>query len=236
MISSSKTGLLHDLVRRVKVMLWFKTFGGAGFMVLFFCGYIYILRHAVFPVTAMPLLAVDQWISYHNSAWLLYVSLWLYVQVPVTMMESRWELVRYGVAATAISAIGFAFFIFWPTAVPPVVVEGDGALLSAVRSIDTTGNSCPSLHVAFSVFTALWLDRFVRRIGGAGWMRWANVVWCLAIVYSTLATKQHVVLDALAGTALGYVGGWVQARCGGEGRTAASSSDFAQTSPAARKL
>jgi len=236
MIPSSKTGLLRDLVRRLKVQFWFKTFGGAGFMVLFFWGYIYILRHAVFPVTDMPLLAIDRWISYQNSAWLLYVSLWLYVQLPVTMIENRWELIRYGVAAAAISAIGFAIFIFWPTAVPPVGVEGDGALLAAVRNIDTTGNSCPSLHVAFSVFTALWLDRFVRRIGAVSWVRWANAVWCLGIVYSTLATKQHVLLDALAGAALGYVGGWMQARYGGEGRTAAASAELAQTSPAARKL
>ncbi len=236
MISFSKTGKFHDLARRVKSLFWLKTLGGMGFMVLFFWGYIFILKHSVFPVTEMPALAIDRWIPYQNSAWLLYISLWLYVQLPVILFENRRELVRYGVASAIISVIGFAIFIFWPTAVPPVVIEADGAVLAMVRSIDTTGNSCPSLHVAFSVFTALWLDRFIQRMGGARWVRWVNVVWSLGIVYSTLATKQHVVLDAVGGAALGYVGRLVQARFGGEGRTKEGSDDVAQTNPAARKL
>jgi membrane-associated phospholipid phosphatase len=32
-----------------------------------------------------------------------------------------------------------------------------------------------------------------------------NGLWCLAIIYSTLATKQHVALDAAAGAVLGLV-------------------------------
>jgi len=236
MISSSKTVRFRDIVSRVRSQFWLKTFGSMGFMVLFFWGYIYILRHSFFTVTDMPLLAIDGWIPYQNSAWVLYVSLWLYVQLPVTMIEKRRELILYGWMAAAVSAIGFVVFILWPTAVPAVGVEGDGSLYSTMRSIDTTGNSCPSLHVAFSVFTAQWLERFIRRVGGAGWLRWLNVVWCLGIVYSTLATKQHVVLDAFAGAVLGYAGGFVHARFDVEQRAEAVLPELAQIRPAARKL
>ena len=40
----------------------------------------------------------------------------------------------------------------------------------------------------------------------------ANMLWCGAIVYSTLATKQHVVLDVVGGLALGAAAGWASAR------------------------
>ncbi len=236
MTSILKADLLDEIGRRFKAQFWFKTFGSIGFMALFFWGYIYILQHAFVLVTEMPLLAVDRLIPYQNGAWLIYVSLWVYVQLPVTMIVNRRELVRYGWSSSVISIIGFAVFIFWPTAVPLVDVDGVGTLYSAMRNIDTTGNSCPSLHVAFSVFTAMWLDRFVRWIGGAGWVRWFNVIWCLSIVYSTMATKQHVLIDVVAGGALGYAGGWVQARFGGEVREMAAAPDFAQIKPASRKL
>jgi membrane-associated phospholipid phosphatase len=39
-----------------------------------------------------------------------------------------------------------------------------------------------------------------------------NTVWLLLIVYSTLAIKQHVLLDALAGAALGAAFGWASLR------------------------
>lgn len=195
-----------DLVRRLKARFWLKTFGVPGFMVLFFWGYIYILKHAFFPVTVMPLLAIDRLIPYQNSAWLLYVSLWVYVQLPIMLTDSFRALIRYGVWSAVLSGIGFAIFILWPTAVPVVGALGDGALFEGIRSIDTTGNSCPSLHVAFSVFTALRLESFLRWAGRAGWARIVNVLWCLGIVYSTLATKQHVMLDACAGAVLGFVG------------------------------
>jgi membrane-associated phospholipid phosphatase len=166
----------------------------------------------------------------------LYVSLWIYVQLPVMMTDNLRALIRYGVWSAGLSAIGFAIFILWPTAVPAVGAIGDGALFDSVRSIDTTGNSCPSLHVAFSVFTALWLELFLR---GGGWPRWArflNVIWCLGIVYSTLATKQHVMLDACAGVVLGFVGATAQAYCENRFCETEAVPELAQISPAARKL
>jgi membrane-associated phospholipid phosphatase len=36
-------------------------------------------------------------------------------------------------------------------------------------------------------------------------VRALNWIWCLGILYSTVATRQHVFLDVLAGAALGAV-------------------------------
>jgi membrane-associated phospholipid phosphatase len=57
--------------------------------------------------------------------------------------------------------------------------------------------------VAFAVFTAFQLGRLLRRLGAGRVIRAINWLWCLGILYSTVATLQHVVLDVLPGAVLG---------------------------------
>jgi membrane-associated phospholipid phosphatase len=54
----------------------------------------------------------------------------------------------------------------------------------------------------------LWLHwRFTRlRVHAAA--RLANLAWCLGIAWSTLAIRQHVALDVIAGAALGALGAY----------------------------
>jgi membrane-associated phospholipid phosphatase len=201
------------LGRRIKVGVVLKSLGIPLFTALFFVGYFHLLDHPFGTVRVMPMTAIDGWIPYWVWAWLPYVSLWIYVQLPPTFIANRRELVYYGLAAAAVSLTGFAFFYFWPTAVPALPVEAGAAPgLANIRNLDTTGNSCPSLHVAFSLFSAVWIDRHLRLAGVAALLRWVNVVWCLAIVYSTLGTKQHVFWDVCGGSILGFAGAWLQAR------------------------
>jgi len=74
---------------------------------------------------------------------------------------------------------------------------------SLLQGVDAAGNACPSLHVATAVFTAVWVERLLLIIGVPGSLRLMNMVWVLAITYSTVAIQQHVVLDAVAGAAIG---------------------------------
>ena len=77
-----------------------------------------------------------------------------------------------------------------------------------LRGVDAAGNACPSLHVATAVFAAFWLDWMAPALGFGRRLRRINVLWCMLIVFSTLATKQHVVVDALAGALLGASVAW----------------------------
>jgi membrane-associated phospholipid phosphatase len=45
----------------------------------------------------------------------------------------------------------------------------------------------------------------LRRARTPPWLRLGNWLWFLLIAYSTLAIKQHVVLDVAAGALLGLV-------------------------------
>ena len=50
---------------------------------------------------------------------------------------------------------------------------------------------------------AIRLEQVLREIAAPAWVRGINIAWFLAIAFSTLAIRQHVVLDAVAGALLG---------------------------------
>ena len=173
-------------------------------MTVFFVAYFWLLRHPLYPVTIMPLTAVDRLIGFRPEALPLYLSLWFYVSLAPGLLVNRRELVSYGLAALGLSLIGLGIFFFWPTAVPPPDVDWpQHHAFAFLRSVDAGGNACPSLHVAFAVFSAIWFDHLWRQMGAGGLVRALNWLWCLGILYSTIAIRQHVALDVLAGTVLG---------------------------------
>ncbi len=183
-----------------------KVLGLGGGITAFFVGYFWLLRHPLFPVTFMPRLALDRWISFQPAALSLYLSFWFYISLVPALLKERRELVGYALAATGLGVIGLGIFLFWPTAVPLADVEW--ALYPSfafLKSVDLTGNACPSMHVAFSVFTAIWFNRLFRQMEGGPYLVGLNWLWCLGILYSTVAIRQHVALDVVAGCVLGLV-------------------------------
>jgi len=181
-----------------------KFLGISAFMWLFFLGYFHTLRNPVHPVFEMPMTALDGLISFQPHALLAYVSLWLYVGLAPGLLLTLKELIAYGLWVAALCVTGLAIFYFWPTSVPPRGMDVNGYPgFTLLQGVDAAGNACPSLHVATAVFTAVWVERLLRIIGVPGSLRLLNVVWVLAIAYSTVAIQQHVVLDAGAGAAIG---------------------------------
>jgi membrane-associated phospholipid phosphatase len=173
-------------------------------MTAFFVVYFWLLHHPFFPITTMPLTVVDRWIPFWPGALVLYVSLWFYVSfAPALLTESR-ELFSYLLATAVLSVIGLGIFLFWPTAVPVLAESGpQHPFFFILQKVDASGNACPSLHVAFAVFTAFWFQRLLREMRAGRVVRALNWLWCVGILYSTIATRQHVALDVLAGAVLG---------------------------------
>lgn len=170
----------------------------------FFVAYFWLLQHPRHPVTIVPLTAVDQLVGFRPEALPLYLSLWLYLSLAPALLINRRELTAYALAAVALSVIGLGTFFFWPTAVPASAIDWSRHPAFAwLKAIDATGNACPSLHVAFAVFTVVWLERLLRQMGTGRVLRIFNWLWCAGILYSTVAIRQHVALDVLAGVAVG---------------------------------
>ena len=90
------------------------------------------------------------------------------------------------------------FFLFYPTSYPrPDYPITDNFLvnlvMSAIQAADTPNNCFPSLHVALSAVGAISLRNFSPKVRVLFW------TWALLIFVSTLTTKQHYVLDVVAG-------------------------------------
>ena len=120
-------------------------------------------------------------------------------------------LVRYVVRTylatfLGIFAAGLSIFYFWPTQVPaPILTPTGFPGFAMLHRVDQTSNACPSMHVAVAIFTVVRVDEVLRRMHLPLRLRLANATWFALIVYSTLATKQHVVLDVIAGAVLGLI-------------------------------
>lgn len=182
---------------------WLKAIGTTVFMSLFFVAYFELLHAPQFPVIQVPLTAVDHWIGFQPAALPVYLSLWLYVSLPPALIEERAQLVSYGLVVGSLCLVGLACFYFWPNATPLPAQDWDRHFgFSLLKGIDASGNACPSLHVATAVFSGVWLHRQLRQMGAGGGLLGANALWCVGIVYSTLATKQHVFIDVLGGILL----------------------------------
>lgn len=195
---------LPRAVSRIKTHWLLKMLGTTGYMTLFMLGYFWLLRHPLFPVTVMPLTGLDRLIGFQPWSIVLYASLWLYISLVPMLLPAWRELLPYLSAVTVLSLTGFAIFFFWPTAIPePDINWAQYPSVAFLKSVDASGNACPSLHVAFAVLTGMWLHRLLRQMGAPIKLCALNACWCAGIVYSTLALKQHVVLDVEAGAVLG---------------------------------
>jgi membrane-associated phospholipid phosphatase len=171
---------------------------------LFFIGYFHVLRHPAYPLTVMPLTGLDRLIPFQPHAFFAYLSLWVYVGFGPGLQRTYTELFVYGAWMAALCLTGLALLYFWPTEVPPVTLDVSAFPgIAMLRRVDALANACPSMHVAAAAFTGIRVHEVLRCARSPLWLRLLNWTWCGAIIYSTLAIKQHVVLDVAAGAVLG---------------------------------
>jgi len=202
----SQAGIMSTVLTR----FWFKMFGTMGFTMVFFVAYVYLLRHPASQVTIIPATPLDELLGFQPWTLPIYLSLWCYISLPAALMLTRKEIVEYGFRIAVPCLIGLAIFYFWPNAIAPANIDWQQYPgVAFLKNIDTAGNAFPSLHVATAVFSALWLHWRIHLLQLGRGVEWINIAWCVAIAYSTMAVKQHVTLDVLAGTLLGLGSAWL---------------------------
>ena len=133
--------------------LYLKSIGTTLFIGVFFGAYFYVLKQPAYPTTVMPITLLDRLIGFQPLALPLYLSLWVYVSLPPTLLATRREMYGYGLAMAATCLAGLLVFYFWPTTVPPVNIDwAQYPDVHFLKNIDAAGNAFPSLHVATAVF------------------------------------------------------------------------------------
>ena len=212
--------------KKVQPMRWHRQIAGAAahdlplkavgtmlFIGVFFGAYFYLLTSPAYPTTVMPFTTLDQLISFEPRAMPLYISLWVYVSLPPMLLVTRREMYAYAAAMTGTCLVGLIIFYVWPTSVPPAGIDwARHPGMDFLKSMDASGNAFPSLHVVTAVFSGFWMHHLLQRFDVPRWVLLGNWLWCIGIVYSTLATRQHVMVDVAGGLALGGLAAWLSLR------------------------
>ncbi len=195
-----------ELRRRLTHLWWIKAVGTTAFMTLFFQGYFFVMEHPARTPFVMPEIWLDHWVPLVPWAFWIYASLWVYVSLAPAMIGNFHGLLRFGIWVSLLCLVCLTVFWVLPTQVPAFPVDWtQHPSLSLVKGVDAAGNACPSLHVASAVFAAYWMHHLLKTMRAPrGWLL-ANAGFCAAIAWSTLATLQHVAIDAMTGAVVGWV-------------------------------
>ncbi len=187
------------------IILWpLKSLGTTAFMTLFFWAYFTILNNPTQTPVVVPAIWLDHWIGFVPAAFPIYASLWVYVSLPPALMKDLRTLLLFGLWIALLCLFCLAIFWVFPTRTPDFGIDWkDYPGLAMIKGIDASGNACPSLHVASAVFSAFWLDRIFQEMNTPRLLRWISAIHCVAIIWSTIATLQHVAIDALSGAVVG---------------------------------
>ena len=142
-------------------------------------------------------------------------SVWVYVSLYpflgwAALGCRKSDFMAYVWSCALAAAVGHLVFLLWPTEVPRPELSDAGLLYDWLRQTDRPRNAFPSMHVALSLLGAIVLWR-----RHCGWIGWWAILWAAAIIGSTLALRQHVVVDVVAGGGLGAGCWWLVRRTRG---------------------
>jgi membrane-associated phospholipid phosphatase len=179
----------------------------AALFIVSFIAVFYVVPMHVRLVQPMPLVptAADRAVPFLEWTMWVYVSYFLFPFVPFVVCrdDARVRRVLYALALN--SVLAGAVFLAWPTQLAVQQPSGGGLtgfLWQALLMVDRPVNCVPSLHVANACVCALALQR-----EGSTW-HYGAPVWLALIMLSTLTTKQHFVIDVLAGVLLAAFSFW----------------------------
>lgn len=163
--------------------------------------YIFIAEGVRGRTLHLPALALDRLVPLEPIWALVYGALYLVLILLPVFLVCREEHIRRTVFAyLMVWTAAYVCFLVYPTAAPrPAEVIGEGFSTWGLRFLyeaDPPYNCFPSIHVAHSFVSALTCCRVHRRVGVAA------VVCASLVAVSTLYTKQHYVLDVVAGVLL----------------------------------
>jgi membrane-associated phospholipid phosphatase len=166
--------------------------------------YLFIARSVSARAVHVPELALDRALPLEPIWSLVYGALYVFLIVlPVFVVRQDEHIRRTVWAYLLVWIAAYVCFYVYPTIAPrptKLLETGFGAWgLEFLYNADPPYNCFPSLHVAHSFVSAFTCHRVHRKLG-------LVAILCASLVgLSTLLTKQHYVLDVIAGIFLAAV-------------------------------
>lgn len=148
-----------------------------------------------------PELALDRALPVLPAWTPVYGSLYFAVFLPMLVVRHGEHIRRTLWALVMIWVVGIVGWLSYPTILPRPALEAMGESFSVwtlriAYTMDAPYNCFPSLHVAQPFLAAFTCKLASRGLGRAA------AVWASLVAVSTLFTKQHYVVDVIAGILL----------------------------------
>jgi hypothetical protein len=185
----------------------------------YWAGSYYFVAWAVYPARVHLLPEVIEARVPLSPMWsLVYIGVHPFTVTPSLGLCDLRLLRRHVVGQAIIVAISSLAWAVYPVAVPRIEVPIDSLdfgtwVLASIYGRDPVVNCLPSTHCAMAIYTASALWRINARLGA-----WA-LTTALAISVSTLFTKEHYLVDVVAGLALGGAAALIAHRSPDRGST-----------------
>lgn len=203
---TDSTAFGQNLLYRIWAWWYLKALGTMGFIALFFVAYFYLMQHHFFAITQVPVVFLDTLIPFDDRFLTLYLSLWVYVSLPAALLRSRQELFMYGKYSLVLSIVGVGVYLFFPTSIAQDPSQWAASVeISKLKSTDMNANAFPSMHVASALFAYFWLNKQFSQMNAPVMVYGISALWCIGIVYSTMAIRQHLFIDVAGGIILGII-------------------------------
>ena len=150
---------------------------------------------------AIPFIPATIWI--YLTEYFLFISVYL-------LYKDLANLNKYLYSFMGMQIVSVLIFIFYPTIYPradfPLPTNAHSLTIqvfSYFRILDLPTNCLPSLHISSCYLSAfIFLEEQREKF-------WFFFLWATAIGLSTLTTKQHYIVDVVAGLLMAYIFYWL---------------------------
>jgi len=169
-----------------------------------------ILQHVeIREVYWMPVSSLDSSIPLNFYSLWFYLSFFPVLGVVGLTVEKR-VFIRFLYTVGWATMVAHMTFLFFPNGVSreSVDIEGAPAMYRWLASVDMPRNAFPSLHAALAVIAgmAVQASRWKSMHGLVrGVVKSVTWLWVLGVFWSTIALRQHVSVDLIAGAVIAVV-------------------------------
>ncbi len=191
--------LCKNLLRRV--------FSGIILVIWILAPYVLLQQFAIREIWWLQPTAFDNAIPINFHSLWFYYTFYLLLGV-VGLFIERPVYLRYLYVIGWTTMVAHMIFLLIPNGLSRMEIHLPDAPVYYhwLATCDAPRNAFPSLHVALSVvagIAACASKRFnlAAKIG--------VILWILGIIWSTIALRQHVIIDGIAGTAIAIIVWWI---------------------------
>ncbi len=175
-----------------------------------FCVPYFGIQHlSLFPIRTLQTTRLDDLVPFQPEWTWVYQSLYLFLPVLPFLARRRETLTRYAKGLLALSGVCFVIFLLFPVAGPRPHTASGNALYSLLVSYDAKTNAFPSLHAGLMAYGLFFGWRLLKEEPSASYLKPLFLAlmlpWGAAILYATVATKQHYVIDLPFGVLLAWL-------------------------------